>query len=192
MDKSNNDINNDLDLLYREYVRLSNRLDAIIEGSWNDFKLLGAIGALIAWPPIAQSDLFIKSEPGLILFVGFAGILFIISVIGVRDLIKQSIMQHYMFELQLQEEDMRTKLQNASVASLQFFGHWLNHRVRAYQGILSRFYLLFYLFLFFFPAGVLVIKGAWPYAIAYGITLLVSLAIYLDAARLLAGWKQLS
>ena len=51
-----------LDHLYKEYVRLSDRRDAILQSSWDDFKLLGAIGAFIVWPPLAQSDLFQSSE----------------------------------------------------------------------------------------------------------------------------------
>ena len=190
MDEPTN-IGNDLEILYKEYVRLNARLDTIIDGSWEDFKLLGAIGVLIAWPPLAQSDLFSKSDLSFILFVGFAGILFIITILGMRDVIKQSVMQHYMFELQLQEEDLRSKLQSANPKSFHLADHWLGHRVRAWRGIMLRFYLVFYLFLFLFPVGVLVAKYAWAYAAAYGISVLVSLAIFTNTARLLENWQRI-
>ena len=79
----------DLEYLYKEYVRLSSRLDTIIDSSWGDFKLLGAIGALFAWLPIAKSNLFGGTDTSVTLFIGFIGILSLIAVIGARDLIKQ-------------------------------------------------------------------------------------------------------
>jgi hypothetical protein len=182
----------DLDILYKEYVRLNARLDTIIDGSWADFKLLGAIGALIAWPPLAQSNLFSTSDLALALFVGFVGILFVIVVLGMRDLIKQSVMQHYMFELQLQEEAIRARLQHDTPQSFHLADHWLGHRVRTWRGIVSRFYLSFYLFLFAFPVGVLIAVNAWPYAVGYGVAMLISLGIYLSAAKLLDNWQKIS
>jgi hypothetical protein len=182
----------ELDFLYQEYVRLSHRLDTIIDSSWDDFKLLGASSALIAWPPLAQSDLFSRSDSCFILFVGFIGILFIMAIIGMRDLIKQSLMQHYLFELRRHEEEIRAKLPHVNSQGFRFASHWLNHSARVWQAIVSRFYGLFYLFLFFFPVGVLVANNAcWPYAIAYGIAMLINLGIYLNALKQLDhGWKE--
>jgi hypothetical protein len=55
-----------------------------------------------------------------------------------------------------------------------------------------RFYLAFYLFLFAFPVGVLIAVNAWSYAIGYGVAMLISLGIYLNAASLLNHWRKIS
>lgn len=138
-------ISNDLDLFYTEYVRLNKRLDTIMDGSWNDFKLL-----------------------------------------GMRDLTRQSVMQHYLFELQLREEDIRTALRNSNVKGFRLASYWMDHGARTWRGIMSRFYLAFCLFLFFFPVGVLTVTSKCLYAIAYGVAAAVGMVLFLNAARLLA------
>lgn len=178
-------LSQDLEYLYKEYVRLSNRLDTIVDSSWGDFKLLGAVGALFAWPPIAKSDLFGHTDTSVTLFIGFTGILFIVAVIATRDLIKQSIIEHYLHELKVYEQDIRDKLGNRVNHSFQLANHWLARRQGAWKRITFCFYVLFYLCLFSFPVAVLVWQTSYSYAITYGVVTLVTLGIYWVGARTL-------
>lgn len=48
-----------LDYLYKEYVRLSEQAEEYIRSAFDDFKLMGVIGATIAlWKPIVDVRLF--------------------------------------------------------------------------------------------------------------------------------------
>ena len=185
MDEPTLDTNRDLEYLYKEYVRINNRLDSIVDSSFDDFKLLSSIGVLVAWPPIAKSNLFNEPDSAFLLLIGFLGILFIIIILALRDLIKQSLMEYYLHELQTYEAEIRANLKSADLNSFKMAKNWLERRQGAWGGVVSRFNFMFYLFLFFFPIGILVRQGAFLYAVVYGATELISLGIYLNAVKLL-------
>ena len=175
----------EVELLYREYVRLNARLDGIVDGVWNDFRLLGAVGALVAWAPIAQSGLFSQSDPAPLLFIGFVGILIVVSVIGVRNLIKETVIAHYLLELRSCETDLRSQLDPAKLHSFRAAAHWLDHRAVTWRGVLSRFYLLIGVFLVLFPMGVLAAQHSGPLAALYGLLALFCTGVFINGARLI-------
>ena len=148
-----------------------------------DFKLLGAIGDLISWAPVAKSNLFKGADSPFILFVGFTGILFIITVIATRDLIKQAVIEHYVRELLTYEAAIRTQIGDTTQQSFRWAEHWLTRGKGVLATIYLSFTLLFILILFFLPVVVLAVEQAWGHAGAYVLILIIALMIYFRAAR---------
>ncbi|MBE9006309.1 hypothetical protein IQ259_14895 [Fortiea sp. LEGE XX443] len=113
-----------LDYLYKEYVRLSQQAEEYIKSAFEDFKLMGVIGATIAlWKPIV--DVIVLANPKIeysgLLFLGFLSLLLIIAIIGFWNLIKQSFIIFFADNLQGYEEEIRKELnevENSRVFSL--------------------------------------------------------------------------
>ena len=61
----------ELDFRYKEMVRLSNILEQYSKSSFEDVKLLGSIGALLAFKPASS---LLGIQDGLFLIVGFLAI----------------------------------------------------------------------------------------------------------------------
>lgn len=102
-----------LDYLYKEYVRLSQQAEEYIKSAFDDFKLMGVIGATIAlWKPIA--DVIALANPKIdysgLLFLGFLSLLLVIAIIGFWNLIKQSFIIFFADNLQGYEEEIRREL----------------------------------------------------------------------------------
>ncbi|OLP16203.1 hypothetical protein BST81_22645 [Leptolyngbya sp. 'hensonii'] len=102
-----------LDYLYKEYVRLSQQAEEYIRSAFEDFKLMGVIGATIAlWKPIV--DVIVLANPKIdysgLLFLGFLSLLLIIAIIGFWNLIKQSFIIFFTDNLQGYEEAIRKEL----------------------------------------------------------------------------------
>lgn len=113
-----------LDYLYKEYVRLSQQAEEYIKSAFDDFKLMGVIGATIAlWKPIV--DVIVLANPKIdysgLLFLGFLSLLLIIAIIGFWNLIKQSFIIFFADNLQGYEEEIRkefNELGNSRVFNL--------------------------------------------------------------------------
>lgn len=183
--KDSADSDKSLDILCEEYVSLRSRYEALIDGQFADFKLLAAIGALIAWPPLATSDLFESAQTGLTLLVGFIGILFLIVIIAVRDLLKYTIIEFYLGEMRICESEIRTRLaaDASDIQGLQFAHHWSKHNREHYYPVYYRFALLFVLLLFLLPTGIFFGRAEYQYMVIYLISFAVALGIYLWAAK---------
>lgn len=102
-----------LDYLYKEYIRLSQQAEEYIRSAFDDFKLMGVIGATIAlWKPIV--DIIVLANPKIdysgLLFLGFLSLLLVIAVIGFWNLIKQSFIIFFADNLQGYEEELRKEL----------------------------------------------------------------------------------
>jgi hypothetical protein len=102
-----------LDYLYKEYVRLSQQAEEYIKTAFEDFKLMGVIGATIAlWKPIV--DVIVLANPKIdysgLLFLVFLSLLLIIAIIGFWNLIKQSFIIFFADNLQGYEEAIRKEL----------------------------------------------------------------------------------
>jgi hypothetical protein len=174
-----------LDLNREEYVRLANRYESLVDSSFSDFKLLAAIGALIVWPPLSASDLFVRNtDSGPILFVGFVGILSIIVIIAVRDMVKWALIDFYLEEMRILEDAIGARVGQDN-ATIRFAHNWPEYRARRYVPVFKRFALLFVLFLLCFPGGILFLRAEYLFAGLYLAVFAVVLAIYVSAARAL-------
>ena len=71
-----------LEYLYREYVRLSDKAEDFIRNTYDDFKMFGAVSAVIViWKPIAELITPENSQvdSSLILFLGFLILEFVVE-----------------------------------------------------------------------------------------------------------------
>ncbi len=110
------DSNQRIDYLYKEYARLSEKLEEHIKSSFEDFKLLGAASASIAfWKPI--TDLIVLANPKInysgLLFLGFLSLLLIFVLIGFATLIRTAYMFSISSNLLSFEQEIRKELNEA-------------------------------------------------------------------------------
>jgi hypothetical protein len=172
-----------LDYLYREYVRLGEYSDSYIRSSFEDFKLLGAIGALLVWPPIAGA--FDEDSSGSILLVGFIAILFIVAILGVRNLLKVSVIAIYIEQLERLEAEIRAELGTPQTKAFRLAESWVGRGMRRQGRIALRFHLLFIVLLGVFPNLVLGLEApAWEVAV-YAPLALFAILVFINAARVM-------
>jgi hypothetical protein len=177
-----------LEYLYKEYVRLGELCENYTKSSFEDFKLLGAISVLLAWKPIAE---FTAASTSIILF-GFLAILFIVAIVGTRDLIKQSIISYYLSQIKIYEEEIRINLDRPDASTFRSAINWEYWSRQKHAPVLSRFYLLINLIVIIFPTVMLISQKPHWYAGIYAALALVVLSIYLSAVKVLyAGTKHI-
>ncbi|MEA5450597.1 hypothetical protein VB780_18605 [Leptolyngbya sp. CCNP1308] len=110
-----------MDYLYKEYTRLNEKVEEHIKHSYEDFKFLGAIGAVVVlWKPIA--DLIALANPQMnysnLLFLGFLSLLLTVAIIGFMNLVKQSYVLFCVSNLQGFEKEIRKILNEAGDAQI--------------------------------------------------------------------------
>ena len=143
-----------LEFKYKEMVRLSEVLEHYSRSSFDDFKLLSAVGVLLAFQPASS---FFEINNDIFLLVGFLAILFIISFIGFYGLMKQSIAIFYLGEIAKFEKEFREQLHNGNtdVESFKVAENWKNIGSKKQREVARIFYFVFYLVIILFPTGVL-------------------------------------
>ncbi|NJP10494.1 MAG: hypothetical protein HC866_14300 [Leptolyngbyaceae cyanobacterium RU_5_1] len=110
------DANQRIDHLYREYARLSEKAEEHIKSMYDDFKLLGALGAaIVVWKPISDviASTNSKVDSSTILFLGFLSFLIISGMIALLNLIKQSYAWYFVYNLQAYEIEIKKELDEA-------------------------------------------------------------------------------
>ena len=170
-----------LEYLYKEYVRLSDLCDSYAKSSFDDFKLLSAIGVLLVWKPIAE----LTTASSFIVLLGFVAILFIVAIIGTRDLLKQSLINYYLSQIQLYEEEIRMILDRPDRPTFHFAANWEYWSKQKHSPVASRLYLLITITVTVLPSIILALQKPHWYAAIYAIVALFSLAIYLNATQVL-------
>lgn len=95
-----------LEILYREYVRLVERYNALLDSSFSDIRLYGVISAAIGLIGIVnKSDLgqqFFDTtipDPDTVYFVIILFLFFLIAIIAFRDLLKQVYIVHTSYNI---------------------------------------------------------------------------------------------
>lgn len=152
MRDSEKDVEPCVEYLYKEYERLHGVANGYAHSSFDDFKLLGAIGAILAWQPLL--GLFNKSscsEADLpLLFAGFVAILLVTAIIGTRDLLKQSLIIFHRNEVQAYEPQLKAILcpqDSKAFTGYQAWGVWFTSRHRpvalAFYGLCAATIVLF-------------------------------------------------
>ncbi|MBF2029786.1 MAG: hypothetical protein IGS48_24030 [Oscillatoriales cyanobacterium C42_A2020_001] len=170
-----------LDYLYKEYVRLNEKAEEYIKSAFEDFKLMGVIGATIAlWKPVV--DVIILANPRIdysgLLFLGFLSLLLIIAVIGFWNLVKQSFIIFFADNLQGYEEEIRKELKERD--SSKVFNLNLEKEIK----LIDSYRMTFRAFLGFFSLVTTLVPFVilcyvnLSYAIAYVAIALSTFAIY--------------
>ncbi len=165
-----------LDFKYREMVRLAEKSDEYTKASFEDFKLLGALGALIAWKPVVE---LLSGKPGVdknILLIGFLAILAVSAVIGMFGLLRQSVVNFYLHELEKFEKEIRLELDDVDTATFRVAENWRMEGRKKQRRVAVRFYGLFYLVLIAYPTAILFVDCT---PLSAGIYLVSSIGIFL-------------
>lgn len=119
------------DIVYAEYMRLSAAAERIFHSSFDDFKLLAIVGAIVGLEPITTYVNEGKPIAVSYLFVGFLGLFSIIAVIAFRDTLKQSFM-FYLGEHLIRYEEFIRKLYGFNETNLFLayseFEQWVSSR----------------------------------------------------------------
>jgi len=109
----NMDPNQRIEYLYKEYARLSEKVEEQIKGSFEDFKLLGAAStSIIFWKPIADVIVLVNSKFSYdgFLFLGFLSLLLVFILIGAAILIRVAHIFSIASNLLSFEEEIRKEL----------------------------------------------------------------------------------
>lgn len=102
-----------LEILYREYVRLNDKAEDLIKSTYDDFKSLGVVGAvIIIWKPISEVILpaIPRLESSLFLFLGFLSLLAILGLVAFTNLLKQSYSWYFVYNLKAYEVEIKKEL----------------------------------------------------------------------------------
>ncbi len=152
----------ELNFLYTEYVRLSSLVNSYAASSFSDFQLLGVVGAMLAWEPLANR--LAKTQHNeqadvKIIFFGFVAIFFVVAIIATRDLMKQSIIIFEINQICLYEQAIRNlatfDLKNTFKSAIEWT-FWIND---VHEPISNHFRLLVIILATAFPAFVLWAKN---------------------------------
>jgi hypothetical protein len=179
-------MNEKLELKYKEMVRLAEKSDEYAKSSFDDFKMLSALGALLAWKPILDVINEGSAQGVMVLFVGFLAILFIIAFIGLYDLSKQSVVNFYLKELLIFEKDIRKEIGDVDTSTFHVAENWINLGSKKQRAVAVRFYLLFYAIIIIFPTTILFFDSMSP-ALAYLISALIVVALHFNATQVVYG-----
>lgn len=175
-----------LEFLYKEYVRLSETAENYIKSAFDDFRLMGVIGATIAlWKPIV--DFIVLANPDLdysgLLFLGFLSLLLVVAVIGFWNLIKQVFIVFFADNLQGYENEIRQAL-NEQTGSRVF-----NLNIEKETKLLRSYRITFAAFLSVFALAITIIpflilvSFSISYAVLYLALSLLIIGIYFRVLR---------
>jgi hypothetical protein len=179
-------MNEKLELKYKEMVRLAEKSDEYAKSSFEDFKMLSALGALVAWKPIFDIINGESAQSSKLLFIGFLAILFIIAFIGLYALLKQAVVNFYLKELQIFEKDIRKEMGDEDTSTFHVAENWNNVGSKKQRAVAVRFYLLFYAIIIIFPTTILFFDSKYL-ALAYLISALFVVVLHFNATQIVYG-----
>ena len=178
-----------LEYLYKEYIRLSDKAEDSIKDTYDDFKMVGAVSALIVlWKPIAELIAPIKSDvdASLILFLGFLSLLTVVGLIALLNLVKQSYTWYFVHNLQAYETEIRKELgetEGSQVFSFNIAKEDKRFVTAVYRLSLRAFVMSFAFSVIVIPFVILCYSNRL-YAVLYLLISLISfLTVYLQIFR---------
>lgn len=129
-----------LKALLAQYARLAVRAEKLTDGSFDDVKLLAAIGVVFGSTPVAEylggSSALLKVE---VRFAAFVAAFALLTAIAFRDLLKQSLIHFQLYELNTCVSAL-ANLDSALGDALDTPARWQkwenNHYSRAYRGFI--------------------------------------------------------
>lgn len=176
-----------LKLLYKEKVRLAKVANSYAVSSFNDFKMLSALGVLlIAWKPISENLNTGENTSGLLL-VGFLVINLTITLIGLLNLSKQSAMSFYFDEVQILEEEIRNILVKSNSKAFHVVDNWNSKGKHKQEKIAKRFTFLFSFVTIILPTVILILYSNWVYPLIYFVLAFLLSYLYFNTMILVHG-----
>ncbi|OOG20620.1 hypothetical protein B1C78_17165 [Thioalkalivibrio denitrificans] len=172
------------ELLYKEYVRLSECCNAYVKDALSDIKLLGAIGAVLAWDPVARMlELNVRlDEP--VTPVGFTTLLLVIMFVLFYNLLKQSIFFFHQARMRRFETRLNA-LHPGREPVFALASAWPDWQRRVHDRVALPTFGIFYMVLIGFPTTLMVLQGFRAWALFYALLALVLALCHLVSALFL-------
>lgn len=174
-----------LEYLYKEYVRLSERCASYVQSSFDDIKLYGASSLVFAWKPIAESGLISSANKSLTLLLGFLAILILVIMLAIFNLLKQSLVIYYLRHLRAYEAMLRADLGLADEMVFHWSESYSKWRKKVVEKVFVHLLVVLSLIVILFPIVFLWRQGPHRFAVIYGLASVLLVGIYLSAARIL-------
>ncbi|MBF2050714.1 MAG: hypothetical protein EDM05_60500 [Leptolyngbya sp. IPPAS B-1204] len=177
--------NQRLEYLYKEYVRLNDKAEDLINSTYDDFKSLGVVGAvIIVWKPIPEIILptIPKLDSSLFLFLVFLSLLIILGLVALSNLIKQSYSWYFVYNLQAYEVEIKKELREAEDSRIFNFNLGKGETrfiIASYRLTFRTFVLSFASFITFVPFVILCYSSVF-YAVLYLSISLIGFLAYLQ------------
>ncbi|MGD1860179.1 MAG: hypothetical protein ACFB0E_09445 [Leptolyngbyaceae cyanobacterium] len=178
-----------LEYLYKEYVRLSDKSEDFIKSTYDDFKMFGAVSAIIViWKPISEliAPMNSKVDSSLILFLGFLSLLTVLGITALLNLVKQSYGWYFVHNLQAYETEIRKELGEAEGSQVFNFNIAKEEKrfVTAVYRLSFRAFVMSFAFAVIAIPSIILYYSNILYAVIYLlISLLGFLIIYLQIFR---------
>jgi hypothetical protein len=182
------DSNQRLEYLYKEYVRLSDKAEDLIKSTYDDFKLFGAVGAIIViWKPISEfiTPVNSKFSPSLALLLGFLSLHMVLGIIVLLNLVKQSYTWYFVHNLQAYETEIRKELNETEVSQVFNFNIAKEEKrfITAVYRLSFRTFIMFFSFAIISIPSIILCSSNIFYAAIYLLISLGGLIIYLQVFR---------
>lgn len=177
-----------LEYLYKEYARLSDKAEEVIKSSYDDFKLLGVVGAvIIIWKPVSEVVLptIPKFDSTLFLLLGFLSLLAVLGLVLFANLIKQSYAWYFVRNLQAYEVEIKKELgegENSQIFSFNIGKEEARFVTASYRLAFKATLLSGFSVVTLLPFVILCYSNIF-YAVLYALTSFLGLTIYLQIFR---------
>ncbi|MEM9905672.1 MAG: hypothetical protein AAF921_11680 [Cyanobacteria bacterium P01_D01_bin.44] len=177
-----------LEYIYKEYMRLNDKAEELIGSTIDDFKLFGAVGAIIViWQPISELILSTNSNlnASLVLFLGFLSLLAILGIIGLQNLFKQAYAWYFIHNLQAYEKEIRKELNESKDSNVFKFniGKEESRFVISYRLTFRTLFICFALAVSIIPSIVLFFSNVLLAAIYFSLSLFGFFVVYVPILR---------
>jgi hypothetical protein len=175
-----------LEYVYKEYVRLSERCASYVQSSFDDIKLYGVSGLAFAWKPIVDYLKLNQTDKSPVLFYGFLTILLVVIILGIFNLLKQSLVIYYLRHLRAYETEIRADLGEINKVAFEWTESYSEWRKKIVIRIFLHLQIVVCLAVIVFPIVILAyVQKAYLYAAIYLSVSVFLLFIYGHAARAL-------
>jgi hypothetical protein len=178
-----------IDTIYKEYVRLIERHDKLLDGSFEDFRLYAIIGSLFTIIiGFINTDLFNESflnngkesiDDFTFLISLFTFLL--VALIAARDLLKQTYITHLTYNIRKLEKYIQDSLLTEEDRSrYEIFNlrrSWLEKYFNVLQKSYSFFLLIFFSLIALIPVTVFFL-GYIQYGIILSVIILITIVFY--------------
>ena len=164
-----------LDFCYKEYTRVADIMETQLKSATDDFKLLGAVGSMLAWKPIEAN--FVEANSLKWLLIGFVVLLFVTLIIVLFNFMKQSVALFHADQMKYYEAEIRRLTDTKKETIFSGVQHWTRWMDSIQEPLVMRFFGLFFGFILLFPTVMLMISSNWGGELVYaGIYFVIALA----------------